>query len=363
MIYCIIGTRAQLIKMAPIIISIEKNGWPLQIIHTGQHMISMDDLRQDFALQTPWKYLIKKTEAKTVFGSLKWLIHIFYLVVFKKKSLIPDAKKNKDIVLVHGDTFSTVIGALLGKFSGAAVGHVESGLRSYNVWNPFPEEINRLITFNLSDKAYSPGDWATKNLSKYKHLERINTQQNTIVDSLLIAVDKITNINPPKEEYGVISIHRFENIYNTKRLKFIIDTVHEASKHASIVFVMHPVTQKRLDKTGLLHSLQKNQRVILKNRCGYIGFTALLAQSKFVITDGGSNQEELTYLKTPTLLMRKATERQEGLSTNVTLSNYSSEITATFLASIDNKREPINISIPTPSPTKIIVDTLKQYKD
>lgn len=362
MIYCIIGTRAQLIKMAPIIASIEEKGWPLSVIHTGQHMISMDDLREDFSLQTPWAYLIKKTEAKTVLSSLKWLIHILYLTVFRAKKIIPNAHHKKDIVLVHGDTFSTVIGALMGKLSGASVGHVESGLRSFNFLNPFPEELNRLITFSLSNKAYCPGDWAVSNLKKHKHLELVNTQQNTLLDSLNIAVKQIKKENTPSKKYAIVSIHRFENIYNKERFKFIIDAVHKASSIAPIIFVMHPVTQKRLAKTGLLSSLQSNKNITLKDRCGYIEFTALLAKSSFVITDGGSNQEELTYLKTPTLLMRKATERPEGLDANIILSNYSSAITDRFLAStkLSHKQE-FDVAPPTPSPTKLIINTLEQY--
>ena len=363
MIYCIIGTRAQLIKMAPVIAGIEDKGWPLRVIHTGQHLISMGDLRKDFSLQTPWTYLIKKAEAKTIFSSLKWLIHIMYLTAFRAKKLIPNANKNKDIVLVHGDTFSTVIGALLGKFSGASVGHVESGLRSFNLWNPFPEELNRLITFSLSNKAYCPGDWAVNNLKKYKHLELINTQQNTLIDSLNIAITQIKKEDSPLKEYGVVSIHRFENIYNQKRLQFIIDTVHDAAKNSPIIFVMHPVTKKRLTKTGLLSSLQSNINVTLKDRCGYIEFTALLAKSSFVITDGGSNQEELTYLKIPTLLMRKATERPEGLEENVVLSEYSSEITKNFVANLQPKSSTIlEKHSSKSSPTSIIINSLNQYK-
>ena len=362
MIYCIIGTRAQLIKMAPIIASIEEKGWPLSVIHTGQHMISMDDLREDFSLQTPWVYLIKKTEAKTVLSSLKWLIHILYLTVFRAKKIIQNAHHKKDIVLVHGDTFSTVIGALMGKLSGASVGHVESGLRSFNFLNPFPEELNRLITFSLSNKAYCPGNWAVNNLKKYKHLELVNTQQNTLIDSLNIAIKQIKKEGSPLKEYGVVSIHRFENIYNQKRLQFIINSVHEAAQTTPIIFVMHPVTKKRLTKTRLLSSLQSNKNIILKNRCGYIEFTALLARSTFVITDGGSNQEELTYLKIPTLLMRKATERPEGLEENVVLSEYSSVITKSFLSEVQhNSGFVLPNTYCQKSPTKIIMHSLEQY--
>jgi UDP-N-acetylglucosamine 2-epimerase (non-hydrolysing) len=363
MIYCIIGTRAQLIKMAPIIACIEEKKWPLRIIHTGQHVISMDDLRSDFNLKSPWEYLLKKPEAKTVFSSLKWLTHILYLSFFKAKKLIPNANINNDIVLVHGDTFSTVIGALIGKLSGASVGHIESGLRSFNIWNPFPEEINRLITFSLINKAYCPGSWAVDNLEKHKNIELINTKQNTLIDSLYIALQKLNKETLSNDQYGVISIHRFENIYNKKRLQFIMDTVLLAATKKHIIFVMHPVTQKRLLKTGYLSSIKSNKNITLKNRCGYIEFTSLLANSSFVITDGGSNQEELTYLNTPTLLMRKATERPEGLGKNIVLSNYSTKITHDFISSIKPKKKnrPV-IAVPDPSPTNIIMNSLKHFK-
>jgi len=364
MIYCIIGTRAQLIKMAPIIASIEEKNWPIQIIHTGQHVISMDDLRNDFCLKSPWKYLIKKPEAKTIFSSLKWLIHILYLSFFKAKKLIPNATKSSDIVLVHGDTFSTVIGALIGKLSGASVGHVESGLRSFNILNPFPEEINRLVTFSLTNKAYCPGSWAVDNLKKNKKIERIDTKQNTLIDSLYIASQKISKEKVANRQYGVVSIHRFENLYNQERLQFILDSVLLAARKNNIIFVMHPVTQKRLSKTGLLASLESNKNISLKNRCGYIEFTALLANSNFVITDGGSNQEELTYLEIPTLLMRKATERPEGLDKNIVLSNYSRQITNDFLTSIKPREKSTpKMDAPDPSPTNIIMETLEQYKN
>ncbi len=365
MIYCIIGTRAQLIKMAPIIARIEEKSWPLRLIHTGQHLISMDDLRQDFSLKTPWIYLIKKKEAKTIFSSLRWLLSLLYITLFKSKKIIPNANKSKDIVLVHGDTFSTVIGALLGKTSGASVAHVESGLRSFNIWNPFPEELNRLITFSLSNIAFCPGAWAVNNLKSYKKLETINTQQNTLIDSLGIALKHIQKRKRAEtdKKYAVVSIHRFENIYNKERFQFIIDAVLRAAEEFQVIFVMHPVTEKRLKKTALLTALSSNKNIKLKPRSGYIEFVALLSESSFVITDGGSNQEELAYLKIPTLLMRKATERPEGLGQNVSLSNYSSRITNDFFFSIKQRgRHTPKIDVPNPSPTNIIINSIKQYK-
>ncbi len=365
MIYCVIGTRAQLIKMASVIAAIEEKGWPLRIIHTGQHMISMDDLREDFSLQTPWVYLIKKTEAKTVFSSLKWLSHILYLTAFRAKELIPNANKKKDIVLVHGDTFSTVIGALLGKLSGASVGHVESGLRSFNVLHPFPEEINRLITFRLMDVAFCPGEWAKQNLKYLKRKKIINTVNNTLYDSLVLALRPISSPSNciKLKNYAVISIHRFENLYSNKRLKTIIDLILYTANKIPVTFVMHPITKKRLEKTGLIKQLYSHRNITLSPRTGYFKFIELIAFSSFVITDGGSNQEELSYLNIPTLLVRKTTERQEGLTTNVTLSNYSVAISTNFIdLNLKNSALSRNISIQKfDSPTDKILNILEKF--
>jgi len=140
-----------------------------------------------------------------------WLPRIIWRMVKNADTYFPS---RQGIVVVHGDTFSTLAGGLVGKLLGMRVAHVEAGLRSYNIFHPFPEELTRLAVFRLSDIAFCPGEWAMRNMEGYR-CERINTGMNTIVDAVRMATAN-SAATPSKDSYGVISIHRFENIFLTK---------------------------------------------------------------------------------------------------------------------------------------------------
>lgn len=361
MIHCILGTRAQLVKMAPVIRAIERRDWSFQLIHTGQHKESMEALRRDFGIQTSWQLLNKGSEIKNKHQAIAWLAKLIVRIA-TNQVLLNQRLSNNDIILVHGDTFSTILGALIGKRLSIPVAHVEAGLRSFNLFNPFPEEINRLIAFRLSNIAFCPGQWALSNLKNYRKLKCVDTHHNTILDSLRFAL-KQKPVSNNIDNYGVISIHRFENIFIASRLRQIIKTLIAISQKYpfKLVFVLHPATYSRLEKQRLLHDLEFNDNIILKNRMGYVDFINLMAASQFVITDGGSNQEELHYLGIPTYLMRKTTERQEGLNDNIILGEYSSEKLARFLANLSQYSRPrkyLNIST---SPSEMIVRHLEAY--
>jgi UDP-N-acetylglucosamine 2-epimerase (non-hydrolysing) len=361
MIYIILGTRAQLVKMAPVIKEIEQRNWPLTLIHTGQHKEGIEDLLKDFQLKTEWQWLYaNEEEVKTISRAFGWLLTLITAIIIKPDSLLLDCNSNEDnIILVHGDTFSTVLGALIGKRTGIKVAHIESGLRSFNFLNPFPEEINRILTFHLADIAFCPGQWALNNLKKYKKLTKIDTENNTLLDSLKLALStpSIVTNKIPTTKYGVVSIHRFENIFFTRRFKEIINQLIDVSEQNYLIFVLHPSTRKQLIKIGLFEKLALNPNIELRERTGYFKFIQLLSQSQFVITDGGSNQEELSYLNIPTFLMRKATERQEGLNDNVKIGNISSNKLKTFISEV-TLHEKKQVNLPLNSPSKIICEQL-----
>ncbi len=362
MIYCIIGTRAQLVKMAPVIRAIEQNNWPIRLIHTGQHRESMQSLCEDFSIQTPWQPIINGSEVNSVFKAATWLTKLLWQVLFKARQHIIKSDSSNDIVLVHGDTFSTILGAVLGKRSNTKVAHIESGLRSHNIFNPFPEELNRLATFQLTDIAFCPGEWAFNNLKKHRKIERINTEQNTLLDSLRLALKSNDNKKNSQEvlNYAVCSIHRFENLFHKKRLVKIIKLLKITSEHYPLIFILHPTTKKRLENTGLINEL-KQYNITFRDRMGYFDFMNLVSSCSFMITDGGSNQEELSYLGIPTLLMRKTTERQEGLNTNTVICDYDADTLKDFLNNIDNYRyNRIDYNI---SPTEIIVQRLSEFSN
>ncbi|NJA06943.1 UDP-N-acetyl glucosamine 2-epimerase [Methylococcaceae bacterium WWC4] len=366
MIYVVLGTRAQLVKMAPVVRHIEDLNWPLTLLYTGQHRESMDDLSRDFQFGSKWFPLYRSIdEVKTVSHALIWLTKLGLAIALYPERLLPaNSRRSDSIILVHGDTLSTLLGALLGKRLNIKVGHVEAGLRSFRLFNPFPEEIIRRITAYLSDIAFCPGEWALNNLKNHKRLVKIDTGCNTIVDALNLAISRISesqNTVIPDCEYGVISIHRFENIFFAKKLRNIVDQLLYVADQYRLVFVLHPATRKRLIASGLMIELEQHPNIDLKDRTGYVAFVQLLASAKFVITDGGSNQEELSILNVPTLLMRKATERQEGLGVNIHLSKFSFDALNRFLddlryRSIDRPRQ---LGLDRPSPSAVICQAIE----
>jgi len=357
-IYVVIGTRAQLIKMAPLMSLMQKEGVNYEFIYTAEHRETMYQILKDFGVKDPDMTLYTKLEANTRTTFFRWAIEMF-LKALRPKRIFPE----KGLVLTHGDTPTTPWAAVVGKLAGCKVAHVESGLRSFNIFKPFPEEINRLITIYFSDVYFSPNEWAINNLKKHKG-EKVNLGANTLYDSLQIAINSEVTVNTPKEKYVVVSIHRYENIF-TKNLEHKIIPLLEkiAERGFILVFVLHPTTRNVLKKGGmrLYKRLENNKRIILKERYPYFEFIKLLNSSEFVITDGGSNQEELFYLGKPTLLFREVTERVEGLGQNVVISNFDWEKVMNFVENYKEKQTQFqDVKI---SPCQIIVNYLKKYQN
>ena len=172
---------------------------------------------------------------------------------------------------------------------------------------------------------YCPNDWACSNLRNVSG-RVVNTHGNTLHDSLQLALERI-DVNSLEREknskvspYGIASIHRNENLTRSKRLQCLVDSIIEASEGIPIKFVMHPATRKRLERNGLLEKLAGCENVQLLNRMDYFEFVALMVRARFLLTDGGSNQEEAAELGIPCLLLRSHTERRDGLGKNVELS-------------------------------------------
>lgn len=357
MINCIIGTRAQLIKMAPLIRELECGPCRLNLVFTGQHQETMDDLLRDFAIRTPGRYLYQGKEVTGLAQMAIWFTARFIKAIrHPGRYFSLDGKST--IFLVHGDTFSTLLGALLGKVLGATVAHVESGLRSFHFFHPFPEELTRLLVFRLSDVAYCPGSWAYNNMKKYRAV-RVDTGANTISDALDYA---IAAASPPKEmvgDHAVFSIHRFENIFFRKRLERVVELLERVAARHPVVFVLHPATKVQLVRSGLMSRLEGNDKVTLVPRMAYKDFIGLVNSAACVVTDGGSNQEELSYLGIPTLLMRRATERTEGMGGSATLCNYDETVVDAFLERISTQTRSPRPSVST-SPSRIIVSHLEE---
>ncbi len=221
---------------------------------------------------------------------------------------------------MHGDTFSTLLGAIAGRLAGMRVAHVESGLSSGNWRHPFPEELTRRLVFRLTDLALCPGPAPSAHLRGRRGLTVVDTGENTLLDTLrFAAARRAEHLAPGTGPYFVCSIHRFENVFQRDRLARITDIVLRLADTDRCLFVLHPVTRRQLDRFGLRQRLEQHRNVELLGRVTYIPFIGLCSRARFVVSDGGSNQEELAYLGVPTVLMRDATERAQGLDQGTTL--------------------------------------------
>lgn len=356
MIHIFLGTKAQLIKMAPVMKVLAERGIPYNFIHSGQHQETISDIISDFQVRTPDFYIASGPDVKSKSQVPKWL----YLCAAKtsRRSACWAGRRNgdKDIVLVHGDTLSTLAGALAAKRMGFQCAHIESGLRSFNLLHPFPEELIRLATFRLANILFCPDASAVANVSSLDKVT-VNTHGNTMLDATRLAVQAEKRLDIPA--FGIVSLHRYENIFNAERFSWIVDRIVRISKRHRILFIMHPPTEQRLRDTGLYRKLDAEPGIELKKRLGYFEFSGLLANAQFLVTDGGSNQEESSYLGLPCLVMRKATERCEGIGKNVVISNYDSKKITHFFDNLSSYRKECVLN--NDSPSEIIVKHLEPF--
>tara|TARA_R110002110_G_scaffold303525_2_gene517660 strand:+ start:26423 stop:27496 length:1074 start_codon:yes stop_codon:yes gene_type:complete len=357
MIHVFIGTKAQLIKMAPVMVELQTREIPYNFIFSGQHQATVSNIREEFGLKDPDVTLYNGKDITGVGQMLFWSLRILLFSLSHRKQVWQDDKNG--IVLNHGDTFSTLLGSLLARVAGHRSAHVESGLRSFRLFHPFPEEITRLLTFRLSNVYFAPGKWAFNNLTGYRG-EKIDTIHNTLLDALRISEQAVleADVDIPEYSFGVVSLHRFENIFSRKKLEGIIDLLLRVSEKHSLLFILHKPTQQKLEQFGLMERLKESTKIELRPRYSYFQFIRLIKNAEFVITDGGSNQEECHYLGKPCIIMRAASERQEGIGHNAIICDYDHQKIADTLNNLGQYALPAQ-QLET-SPTKIIVDAISQ---
>jgi len=354
----IVGTRAQLIKIAPVVVACERRSIACTLLMTGQHKETMQDLIAEFGIASPQVAAVAADEHSTVSSLLRWL-PAAYRGVKTRLNEIAGRGEGRIDVMVHGDTLSTLVGAFAARRSGARVVHLESGLTSGRLLDPFPEEVCRRLVFRMTDVAMCPNAEAAAYM-KRKHGRRatvVDTHGNTILDA--VALTGASRAAQTPGNYLVVSLHRFQNIYDGARLRRLTEMVEVASRSLNVNFVLHPATKKRLAACGLLSRLSDNPCMKLLPRMGYRDFLTLAAGAACVLTDGGSNQEELAALGVPTIVMRAHTERPDGLGGNVVMEADVPGGMETFLASRGyvSIRRP-SMMIDSEGPAQRIVDAL-----
>lgn len=335
MIVFFVGTTAELIKLFPIMKKLEEEERLFKIFATGQNDLTQSDLMEH--LKTPIALFLSKGDIKqSMFGLLSWFIRTLFSAYFKMRHEMELENPQASIVVVHGDTISTLMGALLGRLLGFRIAHVEAGLRSFKIFSPFPEEICRRLVSDLVTIHFCPNEWAVENLTRHAG-KKVCTNGNTLIDSLRYSqsmpiVSPIVR-NLRQQPYFVFVIHRQENIYNQILIKNLINqTLKKIEDGLACFMLLHSPTRIAFDSFGLMSKLSGIKNLIISPRLKYFEFMQVLSGAEFIVTDGGSNQEESFYLGKPCLILRTATERTEGLNYNVLLSGCDTNLISAFLA-------------------------------
>jgi len=284
------GTRPEIIKLNPVILELDKRGLSFKTVFTGQHQELYDDVKD--LLPKPDYHLSIMQENQTLTNIMSAISSRFGEI------LIDEAP---DLLIVQGDTSTVAISALIAFYERIPVGHVEAGLRTYDLSSPFPEEGNRQIVSRLAKYNWAPTKLAAKQLKEEK-VHNIIVTGNTIVDAC-------NNFNYPiaYENKVLITLHRREN-FGIKMEKIFNEIELLALKHAELEFIfpMHPNPNVQKLKPILKH-------VNVIDTLGYSKMMKLLASVKFVISDSGGIQEECATFNKKVLVCRNTTERSEGI--------------------------------------------------
>jgi UDP-N-acetylglucosamine 2-epimerase (non-hydrolysing) len=328
----LIGTRPGIVKMSPLIHELKSRSIDHIVIHSGQHYSrEMDeDIMKGVGLSSP-DYHVNREES--------WVTHAqqtAYMLTAIEEILL---KEQPDVLLVCGDANTNMAGALAARKIHIKVGHVESGLRSFD-WR-MPEEHNRVIIDHISDYLFAPTEQSKQYLIDDGIKGQIFVVGNTIVDATMSAVNrmkneisqKVTNLVGEKD-YSILTLHREENVDNKTNLKSILNAIIEISNldDRTIIFPMHPRTWKMVTRFGFTSLLDQIKNIKILTPLPYMDFLSILSQAKLILTDSGGLQEESCILNVPCITLRENTERPEtvqvkanciaGTSTEKIVSSY-----------------------------------------
>ena len=331
----IVGARPNFMKAYPLYEAL-KNDFNLTLIHTGQHF---DEKMSDVffnQLKFPKPDIHLSLEKKTKAGNFDDKLYVNNNDFLKNKDKVVEEllsydgdlgqlgeirdklkiefKKIKpDLLIVFGDVTSTLAASIAAKSVNIDIAHVESGLRSGDM--KMPEEVNRILTDHITKYYFVTEQSGVDNLKALGITENVYLIGNTMIDTqkkyLQQALDTKYHetLDVKSKDYVLITLHRPSNVDDINKLKEIFDDLQELSKTETLVYPIHPRTKKNLKKIGYLEKIENNKNIIFLEPLGYLEFTCLMANCKYVVTDSGGLQEESTALDIPCFTLRENTER------------------------------------------------------
>jgi UDP-N-acetylglucosamine 2-epimerase (non-hydrolysing) len=341
----IVGARPNFMKIAPIVREMkrrERDFLPL-LVHTGQHydaamsdafFTDLDIPRPDFHLEV---------------GSASHAVQTARIMM--EFEPVVTAEK-PDWVLVVGDVNSTIACALVCSKLGVKVAHVEAGLRSRD--RTMPEEINRLLTDQISDLLLTTSEDADENLEKEGiPAEKIRFVGNVMIDSLFHSMkiaekSKVReSLNLDGKDYAVLTLHRPSNVDDRHTLSNLLEAISAIGEKLPVIFPVHPRTSARITEFGLVETIE-NSNVKLIEPLGYLDFLRLYSGARLVLTDSGGIQEETTALSIPCLTLRENTERPVTISmgTNLLVGTNPEKIKQTAFEVLSREDSAKDVKIP-----------------
>ncbi len=307
---CVVGTRPEAIKMAPVILELQKSlSVEPFVLATGQHSDMLHQALDFFGITPDRDLAIMKANQS--------LDYITASVLERVGETLDEIKPF--IVLVHGDTTTTMASSLAAFYRKIPLAHIEAGLRSGNINLPFPEELNRIVSDRVSDWWFPPTEGAKKNLLlEGCEPSRIILTGNTVIDALLWSSKKITEpsipelkVIPESAKVMLLTAHRRESWGNP--LKQICSSVINILEDFQDLWVIIPMHRNPQVRDIIKSLLGGRKNVVLCDPLDYPDFVWAMKRSDVILTDSGGVQEETTILGTPTLVMREVTERPEAL--------------------------------------------------
>jgi UDP-N-acetylglucosamine 2-epimerase (non-hydrolysing) len=307
----IFGTRPEAIKMAPVIMKCKKSTSSLRVINivTAQHREMLDDILRLFSIRPEYDLNIMREGQSLEDVTIRSLRKLSEIIEYEKP----------DMILVQGDTTTTFIGALAGFYNKIPIGHIEAGLRTYDKYQPFPEEINRKLTTALADIHFPPTKRAAENLiQEGVPTSNIFVTGNTVIDALFEMTSRDYKFRKPLDRIVnhpgkliLVTAHRRENLGEPlNNICLALREITQTIENIQVLFAVHPNPKVRKIVLNVLHDYKS---IHLLPPLNYQTFAHIMAKSHLILTDSGGIQEEAPSLGKPVLVLRNKTERPEAV--------------------------------------------------
>ncbi len=330
----VFGTRPEAIKMAPLVLNLQADERFKEVtVVTAQHREMLDQVLEIFKIKPDYDFNIMKKNQTLEEVTAKVLVDLSAVI----------QKEQPNIVLVHGDTTTSFAASLAAFYQQRPIGHVEAGLRTWNKYSPFPEEMNRQMTDDLTDLYFAPTKLSKENLLKENHqAENIYITGNTAIDALKRTVQtdyhhEVLDSIDPSHKIILVTMHRRENQGEPMRRVFkVMKDVVDSHADVEIIYPVHmsPKVQE------VAHEVLGNDpRIHLIAPLDVVDFHNLAKRSYFIMTDSGGVQEEAPALNKPVLVLRDTTERPEGVEAGTLklVGTQENEVRAAMLDLLENK--------------------------